>query len=77
MKFNSKSIVAENEANLLALLEDMKSQKNDLPDTELQNSLLRKFLLTVEDSPEAMTPDSDINGLTAQIELAIFAVEGE
>ena len=77
LKFNSKSIVAENEANLLALLEDMKSQKNDLPDTELQNSLLRKFLLSIEDSPGAMTPDSDIDNLTAQIELAIFAVEGE
>ena len=77
LESNSKAIIAENEANLLSVLEVMKSQKNDLPDTKLQDSLLSQFLLSVEDSPGAIASDSDINDLTARIELVVIAREGE
>ena len=77
LESNSKAIIAENEANLLSVLEVMKSQKNDLPDTKLQDSLLHKLLLSAEDSRGAIASDSDINDLTARIELVVIAREGE
>jgi hypothetical protein len=77
LESNSKAIIAENEANLLSVLEVMKSQKNDLPDTKLQDSLLHKLLLSAEDSPGAIASDSDINDLSARIELVVIAKEGE
>ena len=77
LESNSRAIIAENEANLLSVLEVLKSQKNDLPDTKLQDSLLSQFLLSAEDLPGALASDSDINDLTARIELVVIAREGE
>ena len=77
LESNSRAIIAENEANLLSVLEVTKSQKNDLPDTKLQDSLLSQFLLSAEDLPGALASDSDINDLTARIELVVIAREGE
>ena len=76
LESNSKAIVAENEAHLLAALESMKPQKDQLTKEALED------LLPPSTPPGLLKgapddSDADARDITAQIQLVVIATEGE
>ena len=76
LESNSKAIVAENEAHLLAALESMKPKKDQLAEGALEDLLLPS---TLSKLPKGKPDDSDADAsdLDALIQLVVIAREGE
>ena len=76
LESNSKAIVAENEAHLLAALESMKPQKDQLTKGALESLILPS---TPPGLLKGAPDDSDAKArnITAQIQLVVIATEGE
>tara|TARA_Y100000590_G_scaffold121544_1_gene139186 strand:+ start:2078 stop:3016 length:939 start_codon:yes stop_codon:yes gene_type:complete len=76
LESNSRAIVAENEAHLLATLESMKPKKDQLTKEALEDLLLPS---TPPKLPKGAPDDSDADAsdITAEIQLMVIAREGE
>lgn len=76
LKSNSRAIVAENEAHLLAALGSLKPQKDQLPKGALEN-LLPPFVPPKLLKRAPINSDADTHDIAAQIELVVPARGGE
>ena len=76
LESNSKAIVAENEAHLLAALESMKPKKGQLAKGALEGLLLPSIPPgLLKGAPD--NSDAEARDITAEIQLVVIATEGE